>query len=148
MARQQETNAEGMKKVLSMEVDGVKESEYRIQVNDQVKYIVVQPGVYDFDEILSFPPALLENLPPFPPGNWTSMNVAPRADGTLTCTISSKPLEAVTRIWHPKMFDVLGLKDTGRFGARVRIVESLAISPRTDESWACLLRSWKAEWRA
>jgi hypothetical protein len=64
MARQQETNAEGMKKVLSMEVDGDKESEYRIQVNNQVKYIVVQPGVYDFDEILSFPPALLEIFRP------------------------------------------------------------------------------------
>ena len=105
-----------------------------------------------------------------------------------------KPLEAVTRIWHPKIFDVLRLKETGRFGACVRIVESdgreviaktarldfdirlvenepvymrssrktqsdirilqryillsLAISPRTEESWACLLRSWKAEWRA
>jgi hypothetical protein len=53
MARQQETNVEGMKKVLSMEVDGDTESEYRIQVNNQVKYIVVQPGVYDFDEIPS-----------------------------------------------------------------------------------------------
>ena len=105
-----------------MEIDGDKESEYRIQVNNQVKYIVVQPDVYDFDEILSFPPALLENLPPFPPGNWTSMNVARSAWGTLTCTISSKSLEAVTRSWHPKMFDVLGLKETGRFGARVRIV--------------------------
>jgi tRNA A-37 threonylcarbamoyl transferase component Bud32 len=123
MARQQETNVEGIKKVLSMEVDGDTESEYRIQVNNQVKYIVVQPGVYDFDEILSFPPALLENLPSFPPGNWTSMNVTRNADGTPTYTISSKPLEAVTRIWHPKMVNILGLKEIGRFGARVRIIE-------------------------
>jgi len=106
-----------------MEVDDNTESEYRIQVNNQVKYIVVQPGVYDFDEILSFPPALLENLPPFPPGNWTSMNVARSSNGTATCTVSSKPLEAVARIWHPEMIDVLGLKERGRFGARVRIVE-------------------------
>ncbi|KAH8812560.1 alpha-galactosidase A [Xylogone sp. PMI_703] len=123
MARKQETNSEGVKNVLSMEVDGDTESEYRIQVNDQVKYVVVQPGVYDFDEILSFPPALLENLPVFPPGDWTSMNVVRGADGTLTCSVSSKPLKAVTRIWHPKMIDVLWLKETGRFGARVRFVE-------------------------
>jgi len=45
-----------------MEDDGDTESEYRIQVNSQVKYIVVQPGVYDLDDILSFPPALLEKL--------------------------------------------------------------------------------------
>ncbi|XMA20651.1 hypothetical protein WAI453_013442 [Rhynchosporium graminicola] len=51
------------------------------------------------------------------------MNVARSPDGTPTGTISSKPLEAVTRIWHPRTFDVLGLKETGRFGARVRIVE-------------------------
>jgi hypothetical protein len=111
MARQQETNVNVMKKVLSIKADGDIESEYRIQVNSQVKYVLVQPGVYDFDEILSFSPALLENLPPFPPGNWTSMNVARSRDGTLTCTASSKPLEAVTRIWHPKLFDVLGLKE-------------------------------------
>jgi hypothetical protein len=96
MARQQETNVKGMK-VLSMEVDGDTESEYRIQVNNQVKYVVVQPGVYDFDEYYLFPPALLENLPPFPSGNWISMNVTRSVDGILTCTISSRPLEAVTR---------------------------------------------------
>lgn len=112
MARQQDTNVEGIKKVLSMEVDGDTESEYRIQVNNQVKYIVVQPGVYDFDEILSFPP-----------GNWTSMNVTRSAGGTPTYTISSKPLEAVTRIWHPKIVNILGLKETSRLGARVRIIE-------------------------
>jgi hypothetical protein len=123
MARQQDTNVEGIKKVLSMEVDGDTESEYMIQVNNQVKYIVVQPGVYDFDEILSFPPALLENLPSFPPGNWTSMNVTRSAGGTPTYTISSKPLEAVTRIWHPKIVNILGLKETSRLGARVRIIE-------------------------
>jgi hypothetical protein len=133
MARRQETNVEGMKKVLSMEVDGDTESEYRIQVNSQVKYVVVEPGVYNFDKILSFPPALLANLQPLPPGNWTSMNVARSADGTPTCTISSKPLEAVTRIWHPKMIDVLGLKETGRFGARARIVEW--------EGWECQMES-------
>jgi hypothetical protein len=120
MARQQETNVEGMK-VLSMEVDGDTESEYRIQVNNQVKYIVVQPGIYDFDEIL-FPTCSTRKSSALPTGNWTSMNVARSAWGTLTCTISSKSLEAVTRSWHPKMFDVLGLKETGRFGARVRIV--------------------------
>ncbi|KAL2070358.1 hypothetical protein VTL71DRAFT_13384 [Oculimacula yallundae] len=112
----------GVKKVLSMEVDAGTESEYRIQVNDQVKYVVVQPGVYDFDEILSFPPALLNTLPPFPPGNWTSMNITRQSDGSPTFTVSSAPLEAVTRIWHPELIDVLSLQETGRFGARVRIV--------------------------
>ena len=106
-----------------MEVDGDTESKYRIQVNNQVKYIIVQPGVYDFDEILSFPPVLLENLPPLPSGSWTAMNVARSDNGTLIGTTSSKSLEAVTRIWHPERIDVLGLKETGRFGARVRIVE-------------------------
>lgn len=123
MVRQPKNNLKGMRKVLSMEVDVDTASEYGIQLNNQVKYIVVQPGVYDFDEILSFPPALLENLPNFPPGNWTSMTVSRSANGTPTYTICSRPLEAVTRIWHPKMVDILGLKETGHFGARVRVVE-------------------------
>lgn len=118
-----ESDLQEMRKVLSMEVDGGTESEYRIQVNNQVKYIVVQPGLYDLDEVLSFPPALLENLPTFPPGNWTSMNVARGADGTPTRTTCSRPLAAVTRIWHPEKIDVLGLKETERFGARVRIFD-------------------------
>lgn len=41
--------------VLSMEADADTASEYRIQINNQVKVVVVQPGVYGFDEILSFP---------------------------------------------------------------------------------------------
>ncbi len=84
---------------------------------------MIQPSFCNFDEILSFLPAFIENLPPFLPGNWTSMNVARGADGTPTCTIASKPFEAVTRIWHPKMVGVFGFKETGRFGAHVRIVE-------------------------
>ena len=69
-----------------MEVDGDTESKYRI--NNQRKYIVVQPGVDDLEEILSFLPALFENLPPFPPGNWKSMNVTRSPDGTPICTVT------------------------------------------------------------
>jgi hypothetical protein len=67
MARQQETNVEGMKKVLSLEVDGDTESEDRIQVNNQVKYIVVQPGIYDFDDIL-FPTCSTQKSSALPTG--------------------------------------------------------------------------------
>ncbi|PVH88873.1 alpha-galactosidase A [Cadophora sp. DSE1049] len=123
MTDQTKFRPQAVRKVLSMEVDGDTESEYRIQVNDQVKYVVVQPGVYDLDDVLSFPPALLSSLPPFPPGNWTSMNVYHGADGKPTYTVSSAPLKAVTRIWHPELIDILGLQETGRFGARVRLVE-------------------------
>ncbi|KAH7336266.1 alpha-galactosidase A [Rhexocercosporidium sp. MPI-PUGE-AT-0058] len=124
MASQTEIiGSQELRRVLSMEVDADTESEYRIQVNDQVKYVVVQPGVYDFDEVLSFPPALLKNLPPFPSGNWTSMNVSRDKDGAPVYIVSSTPLKAVTRVWHPELVDILSLRETGRFGARVRIVE-------------------------
>ncbi|KAK0109665.1 hypothetical protein ONS95_002346 [Cadophora gregata] len=92
---------------MDVDVDGDTESEYRIQVNDQVKYVVVQPGIYDLDDVLSFPPALLDSLPPFPPGHWTSLKVYLGTDGKPTYTTSSSPLK----------------EETGRFGASVRLVE-------------------------
>jgi len=52
-----------------MDVDdsNVSESEYRILLGDQVKYILVDPGTYNSD-ILSFPPDLLGQLPELPSG--------------------------------------------------------------------------------
>jgi hypothetical protein len=106
-----------------MEAHRDAKSHYRIQVYNQVKYVVVEPGIYDNNiEVLYFGPDLLENLPPFPPGNWTLVNVARGKDGTLSYTVSSKVFEGVTNIWHPKVIEVLELKQKGRFDFGVHIV--------------------------
>lgn len=50
--------------ILSMEVDDDDsfESEYRLRIESQVKYLIISPGTFDRDT-LSFPIQSLPNLP-------------------------------------------------------------------------------------
>ena len=109
--------------MLSMYVDDQEESDYRIQVDDRVRYISVKPNVYDYSDILCFPPLLIDNLPPFPAGDWTTMTVDRDSHGALTRSMSFAPLAAVTSIWHPRMVDILSLKRVKRFNVRTYEVE-------------------------
>jgi hypothetical protein len=109
--------------VLSMYVDDQEDSEYRIQVDDRVRYISVKPKVYDYSDILCFPPLLIDNLPPFPPGDWTTMTVGRDDRGSLTRSISFKPLAAVMTLWHPKQIDILTISRVRRFNLRTYEVE-------------------------
>lgn len=61
--------------ILSMEVgdDDAFENEYRLQIGNQVKYLVISPGTFDRDT-LSFP---LQPLPPLPCNEeWTVANIS------------------------------------------------------------------------
>ncbi|KAH9224879.1 hypothetical protein DL95DRAFT_378525 [Leptodontidium sp. 2 PMI_412] len=109
--------------VLSMYVDDQDDSDYRIQVDNRVRYVSVKPKVYDYSDILCFPPLLIDNLPPFPAGDWTTMTVGRDEHGSLTRSISFKPLAAVTTVWHPKQIDVLSLRRVRRFNLRTYEVE-------------------------
>lgn len=61
--------------ILSMEVDDEDsfESEYRLQIGNQVKYLVVSPGTFDRDT-LSFPVPSLPRLPC--QEKWTVANIS------------------------------------------------------------------------
>ena len=79
--------------------------------------------VYDYSDILCFPPLLIDNLPLFPAGDWTTMTVGRDEHGSLTRSLSFAPLAAVMTLWHPKQIDILTLSRVRRFNLRTYEVE-------------------------
>ena len=82
--------------VLSMEVDmnDDVESYFRLRIGDQIKYISVDLGTFH-EDILSFPPDLIDHLPKLPSGDWTSAHICRKSDH-LVVEPSNKPLKGVT----------------------------------------------------
>ncbi|KFY24379.1 hypothetical protein V493_05279 [Pseudogymnoascus sp. VKM F-4281 (FW-2241)] len=92
-------------KIISMTVDGdyFCESEYRLQIGKQMKYLVINPGTYDRDT-LSFP---LADLPPLQYDKWTVAHI-PRPQsqsGYLHTSYSPRKLSSVEGTWHPTTID-------------------------------------------
>ena len=100
-----------------MEVDDEDsfESEYRLRIGNQVKYLVISPGTFDRDT-LSFP---LPSLPRLPWNeNWTVANIArDTASGNLKTSFSSRPLAGVKCQWHHTRVDCLELEKTKQLTA-------------------------------
>ncbi|KAH9996181.1 alpha-galactosidase A [Xylariaceae sp. FL0662B] len=100
--------------ILSMEVDvdveDAFESEYRLRIGNQVKYLVVSPRTFDSDT-LSFP---LGSLPRLPYNEeWTVARISrDQVSGELKNSISNRPLASVKRQWHPTRVDCLELEKT------------------------------------
>lgn len=108
-----------------MEVDltNDRESLYRTRLDEQVKYLLVEPNTFD-EETLGFPPAFFEHLPPLPSGDWSNARICRHADG-LSVELSYAELERVdTRHhWHPNMIDILSLTRVDSISARVPLVK-------------------------
>lgn len=99
--------------ILSMEVDveNEDESEYRILVDKQVKYLKIVPGTFEQD-VLSFP---IASLPPllFSDLSWTVAHISRHpGSGKLDAMLSHKNLAAVQNVWHTTRIDVLDLDRT------------------------------------
>jgi predicted Ser/Thr protein kinase len=108
--------------VLSMDVDPSNEvaSEYRILIGDQIKYIVLDPGILD-SEILSFPPDLFSHLPELPPGDWTRARIFQQSS-RMIISPSNAELKGVTTRWHQNVVDVRSLIIEERLSTRVHVV--------------------------
>ncbi|KFY70962.1 hypothetical protein V498_10171 [Pseudogymnoascus sp. VKM F-4517 (FW-2822)] len=105
------TNEVPQPKVISMEVDDEDscESEYRLQIGNEVKYLVINPGTYDRDT-LSF---LLADLPPLQySANWTVAHISRSPTGTLRTTLSTRKLAGIKTLWHPTTIDYFDLEKT------------------------------------
>lgn len=98
--------------VLSMEVDDEDsfESEYRVRIGNQVKYIVISPTTFDRDT-LSFP---IQSLPSLPwKDEWTVAHISrDEASGDLKTSISNRALASVKCRWHDTLVDCLELERT------------------------------------
>jgi hypothetical protein len=103
--------------ILSMEVDDDDsfESEYRLRIGNQVKYLIISPGTFDRDT-LSFP---LQSLPPLPyHEEWTVAHISrEKASGDLKTSILNKPLAGVKNQWHHTRVNCLELEKTEQLTA-------------------------------
>jgi predicted Ser/Thr protein kinase len=96
---------------------------YRIRVGNQVKYLIIESGVFHVD-VLTFPPDLLSKLPPLPPGNWVQALVARGHDGNPDMRLVHISLIQVrTQFqWHPNRVDVLSLEVVNTLKRSVQVV--------------------------
>ncbi|KAI9875361.1 MAG: hypothetical protein M1830_008579 [Pleopsidium flavum] len=105
------TNAANLK-ILHLGVDDCGlESYFRVLVDCQkVKYISIDGGIYDTDD-LCFPPALLSKLPPLPPGDWNLAHIAKSSETTKPHFAWSvqKAFRGITHAWHATKVDYLSL---------------------------------------
>jgi predicted Ser/Thr protein kinase len=96
--------------ILSMEVDddNLFESEYRVRIGDQVKYLVIAPRTFDRDT-LSFPLQSLSDLPYNQ--EWTVAHISrDRLSGDLEFLLMNRPLAGVECQWHHASIDCLELQ--------------------------------------
>ncbi|KAF2274532.1 uncharacterized protein EI97DRAFT_495292 [Westerdykella ornata] len=100
MSDDQATNPPMQPVILSMEVDDDDcfESEYRLRIANQVKYLIVSPRTFDRDT-LSFP---IRSLPPLPYNEeWTVAHISTdETSGHLKTSISNRTLAGVRCQWH------------------------------------------------
>lgn len=103
--------------ILSMEVvdDDSFESEYRLRIGNQVKYLVISPGPFDRDT-LSFP---FQSLPRLPYNEeWTVAHVSrDKTSGELKNSFLNRTLAGVKCQWHHTRIDCLELEKTKQLTA-------------------------------
>lgn len=100
--------------IVDMEVDDDSsyESEYRIQMENLMKYVVIAPGTFDRDT-LSLPLAELPHLPC--DKEWTVANIS--RNGTtkqLQTEFSARELSGVQCQWHPMRIDWFSIRKLER----------------------------------
>ncbi|OTB01164.1 hypothetical protein M426DRAFT_266532 [Hypoxylon sp. CI-4A] len=114
------TNAAMQPTILSMEVDDDDscESEYRVRIGNQVKYLVIAPGTFDRDT-LSFPLQSVTHLP-YDAEEWTVAHISrDTTSGALKTSLSNRALAGVKCQWHHTSVDFLDLEKTRQLTAMV-----------------------------
>lgn len=110
------SNSTSLPVVLSMDVDEDDscESEYRVQIGSEVKYLVISPGTFD-RATLSFP---VPSLPPLPGSEWTIAHISRNETSRdLQITVSNRVLPGVKNQWHPCVINCLDLKKVNQLTA-------------------------------
>jgi len=93
-----------------MEICTNDESEYRLLIEDRIRYVSIAPRTLDIDT-LRFLPDLLNALPPLEsPKNWTIAHISRDSNSDkLTAEFSERKLAGVQGTWHPTIIDCLRL---------------------------------------
>ena len=133
------TNPAMQPTVLSMEVDDddACESEYRLRIGNQVKYLVISPGTFDRDT-LSFP---VPSLPRFPNNEeWTVASISrDETSDDLKVSLSNRTLAGVKSQWHHAKIDCLELEKTKQLTAMAFEAHSQSLTKATPPSPAIVI---------
>lgn len=95
-------------------------SEFRILVDRHIKYVTIDPAIYDEMDLI-FEPSLKEILGSIlPEGDWThahiSLDSLKKEDRATKVEVSKQKLPGISKIWHSVKVDYLDLK----IGKRLR----------------------------
>ena len=97
--------------ILHISADENAESHFRILVDGQcIKYLNVDAGVYEFED-MCFPPALIPQIPPLFPSDWNLGHICKDKEfdqSKLDWTVR-KDFSGITNFWHPVQVDYLEL---------------------------------------
>ncbi|KAF2122498.1 hypothetical protein BDV96DRAFT_608531 [Lophiotrema nucula] len=122
---------------MEVDEDDAFESEYRLQIGNQVKYLIISSGTFDRD-MLSFP---VQSLPRLPYNEeWTTAHIS-RDDTSsdLKISLSNKILAGVRCQWHRTRIDRLALEKTKQLTAMTFEAVSHSILPITLSSPATVI---------
>ncbi|KAI0892967.1 alpha-galactosidase A precursor [Annulohypoxylon nitens] len=107
--------------VLQASVDPEDTSEFRVLVDNKfVKYITIDAGLYDSDE-MCFGPSLISLLPPLPPGDWTTGHISRnlKTGDAHFSAVSKTHLQGITKDWHSTQVDHLELHQERKLRSNV-----------------------------
>ena len=92
--------------LLQASVDEANESDFRILVNDSVKYITIDYGLYEMND-MCFGPALIPLLPPFPQGDWKTAQISrdPATGQPHFTAVSNEVGSGIRKTWHSTTVD-------------------------------------------
>ncbi|KAE8149335.1 hypothetical protein BDV25DRAFT_167895 [Aspergillus avenaceus] len=101
--------------ILSMDVSGTDDSDYRVMIQGRVRYLTIARGTYD-RSTLSTP---LDSLPYLPESDaWNRARISrDSSTGELKAEVCDEVLPGVQDTWHPESFDCLELQRVKRLTA-------------------------------
>lgn len=81
-------------------------SEFRMLINGSVRYIAIDPGIYEISD-MCFGPTLIPLLPPFPSGDWKSAQVRidPVTGQPYFEAVSNHAGPSIRWLWHRTTVD-------------------------------------------
>ena len=130
-----------------VDIDGQESSFYHLLVDGHdFKYLSIEPGVYDNDD-LGFPPVLLEKLPTLPPGDWNLGHVSKcENDGAPHFAWTTrKAFSSIENLWHPVQVDYRSLTITKMLSLNVYEV-TCAFPPMSQDGAGVIAKLAQFPW--
>lgn len=132
-------------RILSMEVSSRDDSEYRILVQNRVRYLIISAGTFE-RSTLSMP---LSSLPEFPKDyTWNVAYVSrDTSSGEVAMNLQHRNFIGITELWHPVLVDCLDLKRIKQFTATTyEATYSCNVSLATTRSPVVIAKVARFEW--